>query len=195
MGLDSKLVSGHAVRPVACTTITGSTMGRQIPHMTPAGQPTSGSDPPPQPGPILTERAGRHLHCQPQGLGVGQPAHDHPGRGRRRHHPGHPASLQARRPGRRVPGPHRLHPGPMSRHPNHKLKYSNRTPPPPRLVACPLVDPACASRPESDHPHGNHHGSREGHGRPPPARRVPPASATQRPVADRPGEVMGLLVG
>ena len=69
-----------------------------------SGQPTSGSDPPPQPGPILTERAGRHLHCQPQGPGAGESAHDHPGRGRRRHHPGHPAGLQARRPGDRVPG-------------------------------------------------------------------------------------------
>jgi hypothetical protein len=34
--------------------------------MTPAGQPTSGSDPPPQPGPILTQPARRDLHCQPQ---------------------------------------------------------------------------------------------------------------------------------
>ena len=53
--------------------MTGPTVSRQIPHMTPAGQPTSESDPPPQPGPILTERAGRHLHCQPQRGGAGQP--------------------------------------------------------------------------------------------------------------------------
>jgi hypothetical protein len=31
--------------------MTGPTVRRQIPHMTPAGQPTSGSDPPPNPGP------------------------------------------------------------------------------------------------------------------------------------------------
>ena len=98
--------------------MTGPAASRQIPHMTPAGQPTSGSDPPPQPGPILTERAGRHLHCQPQGPGAGESAHDHPGRGRRRHHPGHPAGLQARRPGDRVPGSHRPHPRPMNRQPN-----------------------------------------------------------------------------
>jgi DDE superfamily endonuclease len=39
-----------------------------------------------------------------------QPAHDQPGRGRRRHRPGHPAGLQAPGPGRRVPGSHRPHP-------------------------------------------------------------------------------------
>jgi hypothetical protein len=31
--------------------MTGPTVRRQIPHMTPAGQPTPGSDPPPNPGP------------------------------------------------------------------------------------------------------------------------------------------------
>jgi hypothetical protein len=31
--------------------MTGPTVRRQIPHMTPAGQPTSGSDPPPNPSP------------------------------------------------------------------------------------------------------------------------------------------------
>jgi hypothetical protein len=31
--------------------MTGPAVRRQIPHMTPAGQPTSGSDPPPNPGP------------------------------------------------------------------------------------------------------------------------------------------------
>src|SRR6266511_1311923 len=54
----SKLVSGHAVGPVACMTMTGPTVSRQIPHMTPAGQPTSESDPPPNPGPSSPNEPG-----------------------------------------------------------------------------------------------------------------------------------------
>jgi hypothetical protein len=45
-------------RPVACTTMTGPTVRRQIPHMTAAGQPTSGSDPPPNPGPSSPNEPG-----------------------------------------------------------------------------------------------------------------------------------------
>jgi len=55
---------------------------------------------------------------QPQGPGVGESAHDHLGRGRRRHRTRHPASLQERQPGGRIPGPHRPHPGLMDRQPN-----------------------------------------------------------------------------
>jgi hypothetical protein len=51
---------------------------------------------------------------QPQGPGAGESAHHHPGRGRRRHHPGHPTSLRQRFVGRRVPRPHRPIPGPMN---------------------------------------------------------------------------------
>jgi hypothetical protein len=38
--------------------MTGPTVGRQIPHMTPAGQPTSESDPPPNPGPSSPNEPG-----------------------------------------------------------------------------------------------------------------------------------------
>jgi hypothetical protein len=38
--------------------MTGPTVRRQIPHMTPAGQPTSGSDPPPNPGPSSPNEPG-----------------------------------------------------------------------------------------------------------------------------------------
>ena len=58
----------------------GSDGARQIPHMTPgiSGSANLGVGLTAGPGPILTERARRHLHCQPRGPGVGQPAHDHP---------------------------------------------------------------------------------------------------------------------
>jgi DDE superfamily endonuclease len=55
---------------------------------------------------------------QPQGHGASESAHDHPGRGRRRHRTGHPTSLQAPGPGGRVLGSHRPHPRPMNRQPN-----------------------------------------------------------------------------
>jgi len=45
-------------RPVACTTTTGPAASRQIPQMTPAGQPTSESDPPPNPGPSSPNEPG-----------------------------------------------------------------------------------------------------------------------------------------
>jgi hypothetical protein len=38
--------------------MTGPTVNRQIPHMTPAGQPTSESDPPPNPGPSSPNEPG-----------------------------------------------------------------------------------------------------------------------------------------
>jgi hypothetical protein len=38
--------------------MTGPTVSRQIPHMTPAGQPTSESDPPPNPGPSSPNEPG-----------------------------------------------------------------------------------------------------------------------------------------
>jgi hypothetical protein len=38
--------------------MTAPTVSRQIPHMTPAGQPTSESDPPPEPGPSSPNEPG-----------------------------------------------------------------------------------------------------------------------------------------
>jgi hypothetical protein len=58
MGLDSKLVSGHAVRPVTCTTMTGPAASRHIPQTTPNGSANLGVRPPPNPGPFSPNEPG-----------------------------------------------------------------------------------------------------------------------------------------
>jgi hypothetical protein len=64
------------------------------------------------------------LWAQPQSPRAGESAHDHPGRGRRRHRTRHPTRLHDRRPGGRVPGPHRPVPGPMSHQPNPRTSIT-----------------------------------------------------------------------
>jgi hypothetical protein len=56
--------------------MTGPTVSRQIPHMTPAGQPTSESDPPPNPGPSSPNEPGGIFTASLKGMELANLAGD-----------------------------------------------------------------------------------------------------------------------